>query len=139
MRRRTAFLLLAAAIVVLVGIAVAGASVVGFGRTTPSVALGPPNFVDVTTASGIDKVYDGPYPFAVGGGVAVLDCDGDGRPDLYLAGGAGPAVLERNDTPRGGAPHFTAVHDPVTDLTNATGAYPIDFDGDGIVDLVVLR
>ena len=31
--------------------------------------------------------------FGVGGGVAVFDCNGDGRPDLYLAGGGQPATL----------------------------------------------
>ena len=139
MRRRTAFLLLAAAIVVLVGIAVAGASVVGFGRTTPSVALGPPNFVDVTTASGIDKMYDGPFPYAVGGGVAVLDCDGDGLPDLYIAGGTGPATLYRNESTVGGDLRFAPIPSASTDLSGVTGAYPLDIDGDGIVDLAVLR
>jgi hypothetical protein len=133
------------ALLAVVGIAVivvagAGWAVTGGLRAaTPSSALGTPHFVDVTASSGVQLTYDGPYPFAVGGGVAVLDCDGDGRPDLYLAGGAGPAVLERNDTPAGGAPHFTAIHDAATDLTNAFGAYPIDIDGDGIVDLAVLR
>ena len=29
--------------------------------------------------------------------------------------------------------------DPETDLTKVTGAYPIDIDGDGNVDLAVLR
>ena len=31
------------------------------------------------------------------------------------------------------------VHDPATDLTDVTGAYPLDFDGDGLIDLAVLR
>ena len=34
---------------------------------------------------------------------------------------------------------FTAVASAATDLTDVTGAYPIDIDGDGIVDLAVLR
>ena len=29
--------------------------------------------------------------------------------------------------------------DPTTDLTAVTGAYPLDIDGDGVIDLVVLR
>jgi hypothetical protein len=31
------------------------------------------------------------------------------------------------------------VEDPVTDLTDVTGAYPLDIDGDGFTDLAVLR
>jgi hypothetical protein len=136
---RRAALLAVVAIAVIVVAGAGWAVTGGLQAATPSSALGTPHFVDVTASSGVQLTYDGPYPFAVGAGVAVLDCDGDGRPDLYLAGGAGPAVLERNDTPAGGAPHFTAVHDPVTDLTNVFGAYPLDIDGDGIVDLAVLR
>src|SRR5207253_11452764 len=77
--------------------------------------------------------------YFVGGGVAVLDCDSDGRPDLFLAGGVHAAALFRNDGPTGGAVHFAAVPSPVTDLTAVNGAYPLDVDGDGIVDLAVLR
>ena len=71
--------------------------------------------------------------------MAVFDCDADGRPDVYLAGGGNPAALYRNESPTGGALRFTPVASPVTDLTSVTGAYPIDIDGDGIVDLAVLR
>jgi hypothetical protein len=129
------------AVVVLLFVAIgAGWAITGgLGGPTRTAALGTPRFTDVTAATGIDSTYDGPYPFAVGGGVAALDCDADGRPDLYLAGGSGPATLYRNDTPAGGGPHFTAVHDPATDLKDATGAYPLDIDGDGVTDLVVLR
>ena len=41
--------------------------------------------------------------------MAVFDCNGDGRPDLYLAGGDRPAALYRNDSPVGGALRFTAL------------------------------
>jgi hypothetical protein len=132
--------LIAGLVIAVIVVAGAGWVVTGGLRATgPTTALGTPHFVDVTASAGVDVTYDGPYPFAVGGGVAVLDCDGDGRPDLYVAGGAGPAVLERNDTPAGGSPHFSAVHDPAIDLTDATGAYPLDIDGDGLTDLAVLR
>ena len=104
-----------------------------------TVALGPPRFVEETSSAGIDHTYDGGFEYAVGGGVAVLDCDGDGKPDLYLAGGSGAAALYRNDSPIGGTLRFTHVRDPVTDLARVSGAYPIDIDGDGITDLVVLR
>ncbi len=108
-------------------------------RSTPMVALGAPGFVDETGSAGIHHIYQGGFEYAVGGGVAVFDCNGDGKPDLYLAGGSGPAALYRNDSAVGGALRFTRLPDPATDLTGVLGAYPIDIDGDGITDLVVLR
>jgi hypothetical protein len=39
----------------------------------------------------------------------------------------------------GGALKFVPVHDPATDLTGVNGAYPLDINGDGEVDLAVLR
>ena len=84
-------------------------------------------------------MYDGEFTFFVGGGVAAFDCDDDGRPDLYFAGGTNPAALYRNESPVGGALRFAQVPDPATDLTRVAGAYPLDIDGDGQVDLAVLR
>jgi hypothetical protein len=107
----------------------------GFGGGASAI----PHFVDETSASGIDHTYAGDVTYSTGGGVAVFDCNGDGKPDIFMAGGANPAVLYRNDSPVGGALRFAAVPSPVTDLTGVTGAYPIDIDGDGITDLVVLR
>jgi len=125
------------AFIVVVG---AGAAVLVLGRPPqPRPALGPPRFVEETATAGIAQTYDGPLAFFVGGGVAVLDCDGDGQPDLYVAGGTNPAALYRNDGPVGGALHFSPVHSTTTDLTSVNGAYPVDIDGDGVVDLAVLR
>ena len=63
--------------------------------------------------AGIAHTYDGGLDVrSTGGGVAVFDCDGDGRPDVYLAGGGGPAALFRNDSPVGGALRFAAVARP---------------------------
>jgi enediyne biosynthesis protein E4 len=112
--------------------------VAGRGET-PTVVGPPPRFVDETASSRLIHTYDGNFDFAVGGGVAAFDCNDDGRPDLYLAGGERPAELFRNDSPVGGSLRFTPLPDPVTDLASVNGAYPIDIDGDGHVDLAVLR
>lgn len=106
---------------------------------TPTVALGAPRFVEETASAGIDHVYGGGFEHAVGGGVAVFDCSGDGKPELYLAGGSQAAALYRNDSPVGGALRFTRLRDPAMDLKAVNGVYPIDIDSDGITDLVVLR
>ena len=133
-RRRIA---IAAAVLFVGAVVVVGALILGIAR--PAAAAGAPTFVDDTATAGLIQRYDGPDRFQVGGGVAVFDCNGDGRPELFLAGGIGPASLYRNDSPIGGALRFTRITSPVTDLTEVNGAYPIDLEGDGLVDLVVLR
>ena len=129
-----AFVLVAAVIVA----ALLGFGVVHLGPSGPA-AMAPAHFVDEAASAGLRHQYGGDFATFVGGGVAVLDCNTDGRPDLYLAGGDAPAALYRNDSPTGGALRFTALPDPVTDATSVIGAYPIDIDGDGITDLAVLR
>ena len=76
--------------------------------------------------------YTGGWEHFVGGGVAALDCSGNGLPDLVLAGGTSDALLLRNE----GAMAFTPEPLPITGMT---GAYPIDIDGDGQLDLFILR
>ena len=105
----------------------------------PTEAAGPPQFVDETAASGVSQRFDGPETYQVGGGAAVFDCNGDRLPDLYLAGGEGPASLLRNRSTIGGALRFDRVASPTTDLPKVVGAYPLDIDGDGKVDLAILR
>ena len=127
------------ALVLVAAAAAVGGSIWVLHPGTPTAAGGVPHFVDETAASGLDMRYDGDATYQVGGGVAIFDCNGDRKPDLYVAGGAGKAALFRNDSPVGGALRFTQLTDPATDLTGVNGAYPIDIDGDGITDLVVLR
>src|SRR4051794_16402789 len=128
-----------ATIAVLALIAAGGVSVIAsvalLTRVATPIAAGPaPRFVEETSQSGVDHRYAGGDTFAEGGGMAEFDCNGDGRPELYLSGGAGPAALYRNDSPTGGPLRFTPIADPVTDLGDVTGAYPIDVDGDGNTD-----
>jgi hypothetical protein len=131
---------LAVALVVALAVGVGSAlTVLGVGPMSSGGALGAPRFVEETASAGLTHTYGGDDTFDVGGGVAVFDCDDDGRPDLYLAGGGHPAALFRNESPRGGALRFAEVASAVTDLASVTGGYPIDIDGDGIVDLAVLR
>jgi hypothetical protein len=104
-----------------------------------SPADGPPNYVDESASAGIDHTYAGGFEFFVGGGVAAFDCNDDGRDELYFAGGSEPAALYRNESPVGGELRFAEQSSPVTDLTAVTGAYPLDLDSDGQIDLAVLR
>lgn len=84
-------------------------------------------------------VHDGGWEHFVGGGLAVFDCDADGLPELYAAGGENPATLLRNRSGRGGALAFEAATPPALALTGVTGAYPLDIDSDGHLDLAILR
>ncbi len=136
---RAVRLLAVAGIVAVVVGAVAVGAVATSRPPTPNEALPAPRFVAEAVAAGLEHVYDGEFTFFVGGGVAAFDCDDDGLPELYLAGGANPAALFRNESSIGGALRFARVADPATDLTAVTGAYPLDVDSDGFLDLAVLR
>lgn len=106
---------------------------------TPPTAMPAPRYVEEAAAAGIDHSYDGDFHYFTGGGVAVFDCNADGRQEIYLAGGAGPAALYENDSMIGGTLKFRQMPSEVTDLVGVTGAYPLDIDGDGQPDLAVLR
>ncbi len=105
-----------------------------------AVAAAPavPRFVDETDLAGVQSRFDGEAEYLVGGGVAAFDCDGSGLPSLFIAGGANRSRFYRNQSQRGGALKLTAERVGL-ELTSTLGAYPIDLDGDGRLDLVVLR
>jgi enediyne biosynthesis protein E4 len=128
---------------VLVGVVVTGTVVLTIlplvRGNGPTQALPAPSFVEESASSGIDHMYGGGFQYFVGGGVAVFDCNDDMFADLYIAGGTEPGGLFVNESESEGNIGFRRLRDPTTDLVDVTGAYPIDIDSDGIIDLVVLR
>ena len=95
----------------------------------------PPHFIDATAGSGIRASYDGDWQYMVGGGVAAFDCAHDGRPSVLIAGGESKARFFRNVSKSGAEPRFE-LQTSGLELEFVVGAYPIDIDGDGEVDLV---
>ena len=99
-----------------------------------------PKFTEQAISAGINHQYTGPWEYFVGGGVAVFDCNGDRKPDLYIAGGDSPAALFINRSKVGGELRFErAAIDSSIALRKVTGAYPLDIDNDGHLDLAVIR
>ena len=116
-------------------------------------------FTDVTAAAGITFRHSNGargeklLPETMGGGVAWIDFDADGDPDLLFInstfwpddprraeGRPSPTLsLWRNDTPRGGAPKFTDVTagSGLDVEIYGMGAACGDFDNDGLVDIFV--
>ncbi len=118
-------------------LAIVGIHPLGGGADGTRAELGAPRFVEELGA--VDHRYVGDFPYFVGGGVAAFDCDGDGRSELFFAGGSDEAALYHNDSSRGGPLEFTRLPSAETDLVAVTGAYPLDIDSDGRTDLAVLR
>lgn len=97
-----------------------------------------PRFADETAASGIVSTYRGDWEYMVGGGAGSFDCNADGFPDLVLAGGEDKAKFYLNRSEPGGALKFEEKPSGI-ELDKVIGAYPIDVDGDGLQDVVLLR
>nr|WP_245710899.1 CRTAC1 family protein [Citreimonas salinaria] len=102
---------------------------------TASCASAAPRFEDASASLPSPHVYAGGWEHFVGGGVAVLDCNADALPDLFVAGGENRARLFVNVT----TDELRFREADVPELTGVTGAYPLDLDADGILDLAVLR
>ena len=95
-----------------------------------------PMFRDITDSLP-DHQYTGGWEHFVGGGVSAFDCSSDGLPDLVAAGGTSPMILLKNVSDKG-AIAFQPLPVPGV-VTGITGAYPIDIDGDAVLDLYVMR
>lgn len=75
-----------------------------------------------------------PRPLS-GEGVALMNVDGDARPDLFVANRSGPPRLYRND----GNLSFALVEDDLASIADPShGGCFADFDGDGWLDLAVI-
>ncbi|XKD83329.1 CRTAC1 family protein [Algirhabdus cladophorae] len=103
-----------------------------------SAANASPQFSVVPVPS---HQYSGEWEFFVGGGLAVFDCNSDNNPEVFAAGGAGPSTLLINTSTTEAVRFATnpSAASGLEDLTNVTGAYPLDIDSDGTLDLVILR
>lgn len=98
-----------------------------------------PQFTEETVSAGLKSRFENSDDeFLVGGGVATFDCSGDGLPDVYVTAGANRSKFYRNASVIGG-PLKLVEEESGLEIKNAIGAYPIDIDGDGLVDVVVLR
>ncbi len=149
--RGLAMLLLLVWTILLVGCSQRAPSIIGV-PTASREDDGPALFRDITTASGIDYTYRNGAEAghlsileSLGGGVALLDFDGDGRLDIFLAGGGffedkeirgRPCKLYRNL----GGNKFSDVSDRLhIDGTwfYSHGAAVGDYDRDGWPDLLL--
>jgi enediyne biosynthesis protein E4 len=107
-------------------------------QDTPEAPKPSPVFLEQTSASGLTHKFTGEWEFMVGGGVASFDCNGDAKPDLLLSGGTSPSTFFVNQSPVRGDLKFTRQMSGL-EMDMVSGAYPLDMDSDGLMDIVMLR
>lgn len=83
--------------------------------------------------------YTGGWEHFVGGGLSVFDCDDDDRLDIIAAGGTSMPALWRNVSADFKDIAFEPLAVDALQITGSTGAYPLDINNDGALDLVVMR
>ena len=105
-------------------------------------------FLDVTAKSGLptaapkipEKAAGFDIQEAMGSGIAVGDVNADGYPDLFVAGeGMGRLYLNKGKDAPGTFVDATAAWKIPAGLDDSHGALFADLDGDGAVDLLVVR
>lgn len=105
-------------------------------------------FADVSKTSGLPttppiisaKTGDFDIQEAMGSGIAVGDLNADGYPDLFIAGeGMGRLYLNKGKDAPGTFVDATAAWKVPDALDDSHGALFADFDGDGQLDLLVVR
>lgn len=99
-------------------------------------ALASPQFTPVNVP---EHIYSGGWEHFVGGGLAVIDCNGDGFSDLFAAGGGTESMLLINKSETGSVIRLKDGTPDTLRQLSVTGAYPLDIDSDGRLDLVLLR
>jgi hypothetical protein len=105
---------------------------------SPAKEVTVPKFIEESAAAGMVSRYEDDNDYFVGGGTAVFDCDNDGMPEVFIAGGLNTSKFFRNRSLRGGPIKLEETRSGL-EMAGTIGAYPLDIDGDGIVDLVILR
>lgn len=110
-------------------------------RADALAKLAIPQFTEEAQAAGLVQSYQGGWEFFVGGGGSSFDCNGDGMPDLAIAGGTEPASLFINRSKPGGALKFEKASLGLDDKLSrdVLGIYALDINGDHKDDLVLLR
>jgi len=106
-----------------------------------------PLFVDISGAAGFPTKLPTGKPKAsfdiqtvMGAGIAVGDINGDGYPDLFIAGEQlGRLMVNRGKSAPGKFTDATKAWGIPADLDDARGCLFFDMDGDGDLDLLIVR